>query len=134
MKRLFRLILGLIVLAAAGFGIYKFFFDCETRYADFGQYFVLNELDVGKIGEKVTVKLIDIEDDRCTSEDCVREGQYMVKLLVKDDRHIAYVTLGTLSETAKDLDEDKLDYNIELIETDGKTATFKVSEIEVKKK
>ena len=134
MKKLISLVIVLGIIGFLGFGIYKFFFACDVKYSSFGKYFVLKEMDYAKVSDKVTVKLLDIEDDRCLEEPCEREGQFVVKFLIKDDRHMTIEKLGTLSESKKDLTEHKLNYSIELIETDGKTATFNVEEISAKKK
>ena len=129
MKKLIKFIIIMGVLGFLGYASYKFFFACEKKISDFNRYFVLEGYDYAKVGNKLTVKLLDIEDDRCLEESCEREGQFVVKILVKDDRHIAIEKLGSLSESRKDLTKHKLNYSIELIETDGKMATFNVNEL-----
>ncbi len=133
MIRLIKFIILMGVLIFIGFCGYKFFFDCNEKVTDFGKYFVLEGYDYAKVGDILTVKLLKIEDNRCLEESCEREGQFVVKFLVKDDRHIAIEKLGSLSESKKDLTDHKLNYSIELIETDGKSATFNVENISKKK-
>ena len=127
--KVIKFIIGIGILGFISFCGYKFFFACNNFVSDFNHYFVLEGYDWAKVGDEVTVKLLKIIDDRCLEESCEREGQFIVKFLIKDDRHIAIEKLGTLSESKKDLSKHKLNYTIELIETDGKTATFNVEKI-----
>ncbi|MDE6284606.1 MAG: hypothetical protein K2M17_02575 [Bacilli bacterium] len=133
MKRIISFVVGIAVIVAIGFGIYKFFFDCQETRAEFGRIFVLeNKMDYATLEDEAVVKLLDVVDDRCLEgEECVREGQFLVKLLVLNDMKMQYVTLGTLSESKKDL--DKVKYSIELDGVDENGVALRLNRLEKKR-
>lgn len=128
MKRIVKILIIVAIIGVIGFGIYKFFFDCEKVIAEFDRAFNLEIMDYAKIDSEATVKLLKIEDERCKEEDCDRTGQFVAKLLVLNDRHITYVELGSLSETAKDL--EKFKYRIELTDASENDVTVKLTKLE----
>lgn len=128
MKRIVKLIIGIAIIGLICFGVYKFFFDCEKHIEFFDDNFTLKINDYAHVNNEAIVKLIKIEDDRCLDESCEREGQLKAKLIVLNNKHITYVTLGTLSEKAKDL--EKLKYRIELVDATNENATIKLTRLE----
>ncbi len=129
MKKLIKFIISLGIILFLVWASYKFFFACEEQYADFGHKFILKGYDYAKVGDELTVKLINIKDDRCLDESCEREGQFIVKLLIKDDHHIVIEKLGSVGESKKDLTKHKLNYSIELTHTDGKEVSLEVNKL-----
>ncbi len=127
MKKIIRIIVGLVILGLLAFAVYKFFIDCERTNTYYEKYFTLDEMDYAVIEDELIVKLLDIKDDRCLDADCDREGQYLVKLLVVNSAKIAYVELGTLSPTSVELDIISLEYTLTLIRVDEKGATLTVA-------
>lgn len=127
MKKIIRIIIILVVLGLLGYGIYKVFIDCKKVNAFYDRYFTLNEMDYAVVEDEVTVKLLDIKDNRCTDDDCEREGQYLVKLIVLNGAKIAYVELGTLDPITVKIDKISLEYTINLIRVDENGATLTVT-------
>lgn len=127
MKKLIRIIIGVTLLALLGFGIYKVFIDCDRINTFYDKYFTLKEMDYAVIEDELTVKLLDIKDNRCKGDDCEREGQYIVRLLVYNDAKIAYVELGTLDPLSVSIDKLSLEYTINLIRVDESGATLTVN-------
>lgn len=127
MKKLIRIIVGLVIVGLLGFGIYKVFIDCEKVNTFYDKYFTLQEMDYAVVEDELIVKLLDIKDNRCLESDCDREGQYLVKLIVLNDAKFAYVELGTLEPTSVKLDKISLEYTIELIDVDTDGATMTVT-------
>ncbi len=129
MKRMIRFLIAILVIGTIGFGIYKFFFDCKKTIGTFGKAFILeNKMDYAVIEDEAVVKLLDVEDHRCSVGDCAGEGQFLVKLLVLNDMKMSYVTLGTKSESKKDI--DSLDYMIELEKLDDLGVFLRLSRME----
>lgn len=128
MKKLIGFILSILIILAIVYGIYKFFIDCERVNTNFGRNFILSKMDYASIDDEAIVKLLDIEDNRCLEDTCEREGQLVVKLLVLNDMRVSYITLGTLSESNKDI--EKLKYSIELVEASESFATIKLNRLE----
>lgn len=133
MKKLIKFIVIIALIGFIAYGCYIFFIDINKPIVDFDQTFTLEKYDQARVGNKVTVKLLSIEDNRCKGNDCEREGQYVAKVLVKDDRHVVIEKLGSVGESKKDLSEHKLNYTIELLETDGEKFNFKVINLEEEK-
>lgn len=132
MKRIIGFIIGIGVIIAIGFGIYKFFFDCQKTYAYFEKTFILeNKYDYAVVGDEAVVKLLGVDDNRCFEGECAGQGQFLVKLLVLNDMKMSYVTLGTLSESEKDI--DSLKYMIELEDVNDDGIFLKLSKMEEKK-
>lgn len=128
MRKLLNFIIVIALIGLIIFGVYKFFFDCEKTEVDFERLFVLNEpMDYAVVGEEAIVKLLKVEDNRCLEENCEREGQQEVKLIVMNDMKITYVTLGTLSESKKEI--EKLNYLIELDNVEGEKVTLKLTKL-----
>ena len=127
MKKFIWIIGWVVVLGLLGFGIYKFFIDCEKVNTYFDRYFTLDEMDYAVVEDAVTVKLLDIKDDRCLEESCEREGQFLVRLVVLNDAKFAYVELGTLEPVSVKLDEISLEYTLNLIRVDDSGATLTVT-------
>lgn len=128
MKRLLNFIIGIALIGLIVFGVYKFFFDCEKTEVSFERLFVLNKpMDYAIVGEEAIVKLLKVDDNRCLEETCERVGQQEVKLLVLNDMKITYVTLGTLSESKKEI--EKLNYLIELDSVEGEKVTLKLTKL-----
>lgn len=133
MKRIIGFIIGIGLIVAIGFGIYKFFFDCQKTYAYFGKTFILEKkFDYAVIDDEAVVKLLGVDDNRCFEGECAGQGQFVVKLLVLNDMKMSYVTLGTLSESEKDI--DSLKYMIELEDLNDDGIFLKLSKMEEKKK
>ena len=65
MKKIRRILVGVIILGLLGFGIYKFFIDVEKYNTTYDKYFTLEEMDYAVVEDDVIVKLINIKDDRC---------------------------------------------------------------------
>lgn len=129
MKKIIYWGIGISIIVLLGYVSYKFFFDCKSTLGEFDHVFILEDLmDYVKIEDEAIVKLIKIEDNRCLEESCEREGQQLVKVLVLNDNRVSYVSLGTLSETKKEI--EKLGYIIELdsIKDDG--VYMKLSKVE----
>ena len=59
MKKIIRIILGLLLVGLIVFGIYKFFFDCQKVNTEFAKYFTLQEMDYAVIGDEVTLKFLE---------------------------------------------------------------------------
>lgn len=131
MKKIIKFIITISILILIGYGVYKFFFDCKRVNTEFDRNFILEEMDYAKIDKEAVVKLLDIKDSRCLEENCEREGQFEIKLLVLNDMRMSYVTLGSLSESAKDI--EKLGYSIELIEASENEVTLKLQRLEDRK-
>ena len=127
MKKLIGIISGVVILGLLGFGIYKIFIDCERTNTTYDKYFTLNEMDYAVIDDELNVKVLDIKDNRCKGDDCEREGQYLVRLLVYNDAKIAYVELGTLDPLSVNIDKLSLEYTVNLIRVDEKGATLTVN-------
>ncbi len=119
MKKFIWIIGWVVVLGILGFGIYKFFIDCEKIETEYYRYFTLSEMDYAVANEDVTVKLIDIKNDKDT-------GQYLVRLLVLNDAKIAYVELGSIDPTSVKTDKLSLEYTVSLIRVDDKEATLTI--------
>lgn len=119
MKKFIWIIGWVVVLGLLGFGIYKFFIDCEKVNTYFDRYFTLDEMDYAVVEDAVTVKLLDIKDDE-------NEGQYIVKLLVLNDAKIAYVELGSIDPLSVEIDKLNLEYIINLIRVDDDGATLTI--------
>lgn len=128
MKKLINFIISILIILAIVYGIYKFFIDCERINTNFDRNFILSKMDYASIDDEAIVKLLDIEDNRCLEDTCEREGQLVVKLLVLNDMRVSYITLGTLSESNKDI--EKLKYSIELVEASESFATIKLNRLE----
>ena len=126
MKKKIGLIIGLIILIVLGIFIYKFFIDCNKITTTFNRLFTLQKLDYAVIEDEVIIKLLDIEDNHCYDPECQNEGQYVVKLLVLNDHHLAYVELGTLTPLSVTIDKLKLEYTINLDSADENGATLSV--------
>lgn len=122
--------MGLVIIGLIIFGIYKVFIDCEKTNTFYNKYFTLQEMDYAVIEDELIVKLLDIKDNRCLDDDCEREGQYVVKLIVVNDAKFAYVELGTLTPTSVTIDKLSLEYKIDLIDVDSEGATLTVSPVE----
>ena len=125
MKKIIRIILGLLLVGLIGFGIYKFFFDCQKVNTEFAKYFTLQEMDYAVIGDEVTLKLLAIYENKCLDNNCDYEGQDVVKFLIMNEHEIAYIKLGTLEESKKTVKDT--DYAVELIRVDEKGATLEVT-------
>ena len=119
MKKFIWIIGWVVVLGILGFGIYKFFIDCEKIETEYYRYFTLSEMDYAVANEDVTVKLIDIKNDKDT-------GQYLVRLLVLNDAKIAYVELGSIDPLSVKTDKLSLEYTITLVETNDNEATLTI--------
>ena len=119
MKKFIWIIGWVVVLGILGFDIYKFFIDCEKIETEYYRYFTLSEMDYAVASEDVTVKLIDIKNDKDT-------GQYLVRLLVLNDAKIAYVELGSIDPTSVKTDKLSLEYTVSLIRVDDKEATLTI--------
>ena len=129
MKKIRRILVGVIILGLLGFGIYKFFIDVEKYNTTYDKYFTLEEMDYAVVDDEVIVKLINIKDDRCLDVSCDREGQFKVKLLLINQHKFTLVDLGTLEPTLVELDKISLEYTLELIRIndDGKSATLRIN-------
>ena len=129
MKKIRRILVGVIILGLLGFGIYKFFIDVEKYNTTYDKYFTLEEMDYAVVEDDVIVKLINIKDDRCLDVSCDREGQFIVKLLLINQHKFTFVDLGTLEPTLVELDKISLEYTLELIRVndDGKSATLRIN-------
>ncbi len=129
MKKIRRILVGVIILGLLGFGIYKFFIDVEKYNTTYDKYFTLEEMDYAVVDDEVIVKLINIKDDRCLDVSCDREGQFIVKLLLINQHKFTFVDLGTLEPTLVELDKISLEYTLELIRVndDGKSATLRIN-------
>ena len=129
MKKIRRILVGVIILGLLGFGIYKFFIDVEKYNTTYDKYFTLEEMDYAVVDDEVIVKLINIKDDRCLDVSCDREGQFNVKLLLINQHKFTFVDLGTLEPTLVELDKISLEYTLELIRVndDGKSATLRIN-------
>lgn len=125
MKKIFRLILVLLIIVLIIFGVYKFFFDCQKYNVEFDKYFTLQEMDYAIIGKEVTLKLLAINEDKCLNNNCEYDGQEVVKFLIMNKHKIAYIKLGTLEENKKTIKDT--DYIVELIKVDDNGATFEVT-------
>ncbi len=125
MKKIFRLILVLLIIILIIFGVYKFFFDCQKYNVDFDKYFTLQEMDYAIIGKEATLKLLAINEDKCLNNNCEYDGQEVVKFLIMNEHKIAYIKLGTLEENKKTIKDT--DYIVELIKVDDNGATFEVT-------
>lgn len=119
MKKLKWIISWVVVLGLMGFVIYKFFIDCEKIETEFDRYFTLNEMDYAVANDSVTVKLLDIKNDKDT-------GQYLVRTLVYNDSKIAYVELGSIDPTSVKTDKLSLEYTLTLIRVDDEGATLSI--------
>lgn len=125
MKKIFRLILVLLIIVLIIFGVYKFFFDCQKYNVEFDKYFTLQEMDYAIIGKEVTLKLLAINEDKCLNNNCEYDGQEVVKFLIMNEHKIAYIKLGTLEENKKTIKDT--DYIVELVKVDDNGATFEVT-------
>lgn len=125
MKKIFRLILVLLIIVLIIFGVYKFFFDCQKYSVEFDKYFTLQEMDYAIIGKEATLKLLAINEDKCLNNNCEYDGQEVVKFLIMNKHKIAYIKLGTLEENKKAIKDT--DYIVELIKVDDNGATFEVT-------
>ncbi len=109
--------LGWLVVIAIfviiGFAVYSFFFGGERVIAFFDREFVIRQNELALVNEEVYVKFLKVEDTRCKGDDCEREGEQVVHLLVINNHHINYIKLGTLAETKMNLDKE---YEISLVE------------------
>lgn len=119
MKKFMWIISWVVVLGLLGFGIYKFFIDCDKIETEYDRYFTLGEMDYAVANEDVTVKLLDLKNDKDT-------GQYLVRLLVYNDAKIAYVELGSIDPTIVMTDKISLEYTISLIRIEDDTATLTI--------
>lgn len=130
MKKVINIILWIIVIGAIGFGIYKLFIDGEKLNSFFDREVTLNIWDQVNVADSVTVKLISIKDDRCLEDTCEREGQFLAKFLVFNNKKVAYIELGELEPKELTIDKLSLEYKIELVDVsdDGLSATIKVNE------
>lgn len=128
MRKLIRILVGVLILCLLGYAVYHVFIDVEKYNVDYNKYFALEEMDYAVVGEEVVVKLLNIKDDRCLDVSCEREGQYLVKVFIINNNKFTIVDLGTLEPTKVKIDKLSLEYTIELIEVeDGKTATLKLT-------
>ncbi|MEG1505883.1 MAG: hypothetical protein RR478_00120 [Bacilli bacterium] len=132
MKKIFKLIIGVVILIILSYGIYVFFIDCKETKVDFGKTFTLERFDYAKIGDEAIVKVLKIVDNRCKDKSCKVDGQYEVKLIVMNDRRMKFVELGSLSKSEMEL--GKLKYIVKLKEVDdGKNATLVLEKMEESK-
>ena len=125
MKKIFRLILVLLIIILIIFGVYKFFFDCQKYNVEFDKYFTLQEMDYAIIGKEATLKLLAINEDKCLNNNCEYDGQEVVKFLIMNEHKIAYIKLGTLEENKKTIKDT--DYIVEFVKVDDNGATFEVT-------
>ena len=124
--KLIKRLCWLVVLVALGFGIYKFFFDCEKFDVEFNQNFTLSKYDWAEVKDEAYVKLLSIEDHRCKEETCEREGQIEYNLVVFNNMRVRFVTLSTLETPSIEI--KKTDYTLHLVEAiDENHATFKLT-------
>ena len=119
MKKIIGIISVAVILILLGFGIYKFFIDCDRIDTFYNRYFTLDEMDYAVVEDAVTVKLLDIKNDKDA-------GQYIVKLLVLNDAKIAYVELGSVDPHSVQTDKISLEYTIDLIRIDEDGATLSI--------
>ena len=134
MKKLIKIIITIAVLAGIVFGIYKVFFDCKGMNIPFKQEFTLKTFDYAKVGDEAIVKLMRIEDFRCKdNEDCKGDGELEYKIIVINDHKIAYVKLGSVANTKRDI--EKLGYRLSFINAESDdSVTLKLVRLEKKVK
>ena len=131
MKRLFSLIITIALIFAISYGVYFVFIDCKKVETSYDRIFTLGEMDYAKVSDNITVKLLQIKDNRCLEKSCEREGQFLYKILVYDKHKFAYVELGSIVDTSKDLEKVNAQIQFEGIKDDNH-ASFRITQLKEK--
>lgn len=117
----------IVLFIILGLCIYNFFNEGNNIREHINREFVLNIGDIAEIEDEFYVKLIKVNDERCKEDNCVNEGQKVVKIVIIKNPYVTIEEIGSL--TQEEIAIKRTDYRLKLINiSDSDSVTFKVIE------